>query len=563
MKKSIIFCICYVVLLVVIYYLALPAINLAYFPFYIFIAIVLAGIAGMILASFRTKFIQKHDKTKKMKKWTLDKMTGKLYSKQITVEEKYSSTSLFVKGFSLTVGSVLVLCIIFSITGAKLFRAEAYYKQLNIVTEPAENLNTDFDIEGVDVKLPIIDKELAFKLAQAKLGDYGAQYQINYENFTIISVHRNGVDELVRIAPLEYSNWMVSLNRKNQGTIGYIEVNVVTKEAKLIEVEGGLKYMPSAKLDKDLTRHIRFNYLTKMFGERYFEIDDEGNPYWVVPTYKNKVSVFSGPDNVGVIIVNPVTGDSQYYNRGDEPEWVDRVVVDSLVEEQATNAFKYKNGFFNATFGQKKEVFQVSDGYNYFIKDGHTYYVSCITSPNENDQTSIGFVAVDLKTKEAVRYTTPGITEMRARDIAMMDERVKAQALDATWPILITYQNTPTYFLVLKNDVQAQKIVLVNVSDGTLVAMGNTLKEAQEEYNRLLANSDDSDIEEKTVDGVVTHIRDLGETIEFMISTNQTKYFVVNPNISVDARFMKIGDEISIIYKEYGTYNYVVNYIKK
>ena len=37
--------------------------------------------------------------------------------------------------------------------------------------------------------------------------------------------------------------------------------------------------------------------------------------------------------------------------------------------------------------------------YNYFIKNGQTYYVSCITSPNENDQTSIGFVTINLKDK--------------------------------------------------------------------------------------------------------------------------------------------------------------------
>jgi hypothetical protein len=45
-----------------------------------------------------------------------------------------------------------------------------------------------------------------------------------------------------------------------------------------------------------------------------------------------------------------------------------------------------------------KEVFQLSDGYNYLLKDNATYYISCITSPNENDQTSIGFLIINLKT---------------------------------------------------------------------------------------------------------------------------------------------------------------------
>ena len=51
--------------------------------------------------------------------------------------------------------------------------------------------------------------------------------------------------------------------------------------------------------------------------------------------------------------------------------YVQRVIDDTIVENQANNALYYKNGFFNAEFGQKKEVFQLSDGYNYFIKNGH------------------------------------------------------------------------------------------------------------------------------------------------------------------------------------------------
>jgi hypothetical protein len=259
----------------------------------------------------------------------------------------------------------------------------------------------------------------------------------------------------------------------------------------------------------------------------------------------------------GVIVCNAINGDVNYYDLGNEPEWIDRAIHDTLIETQATNALKYKNGYINATFGAKKEVFQVSDGYNYYIKDGHTYYVSCITSPNENDQTSIGFITIDLKTRHAVRYAIPGITEMRAREIAMMDERVKAQGLDATWPILINYEGVPTYFVVLKNDVQAQKIVFINVSDGALVAMGNSFREAESEYNNLLANSGEHVSETSEIIGIVTRIRDLGETIEFMIDSDQDTYYVVSTDLSLDARFIAVGDSVHLKYRSYGTYNYV------
>ena len=61
-----------------------------------------------------------------------------------------------------------------------------------------------------------------------------------------------------------------------QGTIGYVVVDVVTKEAKLHTFEDGLKYMPTSKFSYDLDRHIRFSYPTKIFGNKSFEIDNDG-----------------------------------------------------------------------------------------------------------------------------------------------------------------------------------------------------------------------------------------------------------------------------------------------
>ena len=377
-----------------------------------------------------------------------------------------------------------------------------------------------------------------------------------------MSVTRNNESQLVRIAPLEYSNFFVSLNRMTQGTIGYIEVNVVTKETKLVIVDGGLKYMPSSILNYDLDRHIRFTFPTEMYSEFNFEIDNEGNPFWIIPTFKKEIGVINGPTAKSVLVVNPVTGEINKYNIGEEPSWVDRTVNEDIVNIQATNSFRYKNGFFNVHFGQKKEVFQLSDGYNYFIKNGQTYYVSCITSPNENDQTSIGFVTINLKTKQATKYFVNGITEMRAREIAMNDARVKAQALTATWPILINYKDVETYFIVLKNDVQSQKIVFVNVKNGELVGMGDTIEEAKAEYDKLLADSGNTVNETITITGVVDRIRDLGETIEFTLKDSNDKYFVVTPSISIDARFIQVGDNVTIKCNDYETYYYVLELTK-
>ena len=92
--------------------------------------------------------------------------------------------------------------------------------------------------------------------------------------------------------------------------------------------------------------------------------------------------------------------------------------------------------------------------------------------------------------------------------------------------------------------------------------MGNTLEEAKAEYDKLLADSGESSLETKTITGEVIRIRDLGETIEFILKDNEEKYFVVSPSVSLDARFIQIGDNVSIKCNDYGEYYYVLELTK-
>ncbi len=550
-----------IIIVALIIYFTLPAFNFRSVGFYILIlSCILLPLIYLINNHYQNK--RKSDTRDYIERKTIDKITGKIITVRQPIDQYYGFEAVIGRACSIIAISFIGLMIVFSLSGAKIINAKAYYNQLQPTMGTMEDLESNFEYPSDNVTLPVIDKDLAFKLAQARLSEYGSQYTIDYNNFTLISVERNGKTELVRIAPLGYSNLFVSLTRMNKGSIGYIEVNVVTKEAKLVKVDEGIKYMPSGKFGKDLQRHIRFNNLTELYDEVYFEIDDEGKPFWVIPTYKKQIGVFSGAMPSGTIILNPTNGDIQKYDLGEEPSWVDRCVNLNVVQEQALNHLKYKNGYLNAEIGSRKEVFMLSDGYNYFIKDGQTYFVSCITSPNDNDQTSIGFVAINLKTKETTIYNVDGITEMRAREIAEMDERVKAQELTATWPILINIDSTPTYFIVLKNDVQSQKFVLMDAKTGNKVAMGNTLEEARKEYLRLIiqqGGSTDSSITETVI---VDRIRDKGEYIEFAV-LGKENYFTVDITVGLDARFLQPGDEIEISYRNLGEYNIVEKLTRK
>lgn len=553
-KKWFIYCtIIYLLVMFLVIYFGLPYLNLTDVSFYYTLMLAISyPIAIVLMLIYKRK--DSTNGTKTTKSYVYNNGKWIIKEKDLTIAD-----SVFKTLFKILAVSILCLGI-GKLSGIKLFNAKAYANQLEITTGTKEDLNKTFDYEEGEVKLPVIDKELAAKLAQAKLEEYGAQYSIDIDNFTIISVERNGGTELLRVTPLEYDNVFVAMSRMSKGTVGYIEVNVVTQVAKLVKFDDndGLKYMPSGILKYDLDRHIRKHYPSALYNHKYFEIDNEGNPYWVVPTIKKSIGVFDGETPNGVLLVNPITGEIQKYNLGEQPSWVQRCVDEHIMEVQANNALSLKNGFWNTLFA-KKEVFQLSDGYNYLLKDNATYYISCITSPNENDQTSIGFLIINLKTKEAIRYSCPGITEMRAREIAMYDERVKAQELEATWPILVSYHGVPTYFVVLKNDVQFQKAVFLNVDNGALVGMGSDITNAKVEYDNLLSNESIVQKENKEVTGKVTKIRDLGNSIEFMIDTMPDVYFSCDINISLVARFLSVGESVIITYNEYPTYNLVVD----
>ena len=552
-KWFVFYTIIYLIAIFLILYFGLPFLNLTDSSFYF---IILLFINYPISVFYVLKNKTNKESPKQSKGFIYDRLSGSW----VLSNKKRTTLDVLFRTLSLTFVFGLVLVGILKLTGIKLFNAKAYANQLEITEGTTEDLNKTFDYEEGEVKLPVIDKELAAKLAQAKLDAYGAQYSIDIDNFTIISVERNGQTELLRVTPLEYDNVFVAMSRMSKGTVGYIEVNVVTQVAKLVKFDDndGLKYMPSGILKYDLDRHIRKHYPSVLYNHKYFEIDNEGNPYWVIPTIKKGIGVFDGATPSGVLLVNPITGEIQKYNLGEQPSWVQRCVDEHIMEVQANNALSLKNGFWNTLFA-KKEVFQLSDGYNYLLKDNATYYISCITSPNENDQTSIGFLIVNLKTKEAIRYSCPGITEMRAREIAMYDERVKAQELEATWPILVSYHGVPTYFVVLKNDVQFQKAVFINVDNGALVGMGSDISNAKVEYDNLLSNESIVQKENKEVKGTVTKIRDLGNTIEFMIDTMPDVYFSCDINISLVARFLSVGENVVITYNEYPTYNLVID----
>ena len=82
-----------------------------------------------------------------------------------------------------------------------------------------------------------------------------------------------------------------------------------------------------------------------MFDDVNFEVDDNGTPYWVASVVEKRIGLFGGKDIKGAVLLNAVTGESEYYEIADVPTWVDRVYQADLIMEQYDYYGQYHNGF--------------------------------------------------------------------------------------------------------------------------------------------------------------------------------------------------------------------------
>ena len=219
--------------------------------------------------------------------------------------------------FLIPIGIIGIILINFVLS--PLFFSKSYANRIYI------NEDSDFskDIAEVDFnQLPLLDKDSSRKLGDRVMG----QMPELVSQFTVSNLYTqiNFNDEIMRVTPLEYNSWIKYLSNRKDGVKGYITVNSVSGEANLVKLEKGMKYMPSSLFFENLDRHIRIKYPTEIFEEKYFEIDNEGNPYWIIPTITYK-GIGIRKTITGIITVNPINGKTKKYNLNEIPTWIDHV----------------------------------------------------------------------------------------------------------------------------------------------------------------------------------------------------------------------------------------------
>ncbi len=234
---------------------------------------------------------------------------------------KKQCTVPFVLGLALVVTALIGAAI-----GWEVFRAGSYRDLLTVETG-------DFaaDIEEISYdQIPMLDRDSAEKLGNRKLGelaDMVSQFEVA-EDYTQI----NYKGRPVRVTPLRYGDWIKWLNNRSDGLPAYLIIDMVTQNVDVVRLDQGIRYTTAEHFGRNLGRYLRFHYPTYLFDTPAFEIDEEGNPFWVCPRIKKTIGLFGGTDIAGAVLVNAVTGECTYYDAADVPAWVDHVYPAELID---------------------------------------------------------------------------------------------------------------------------------------------------------------------------------------------------------------------------------------
>lgn len=552
--KIVLSLLCSAVFAGILFYFMLPALNFKSYDLYIYL--------GVIVASYVV----------------FNALFSNVFGKPEYVP--YVKRRAIVPGIIIAV--LLVAVGIGYLVSCEFFRASSYSKIISVDTD--SNFSEDIEEQTADSfsEIPKLDEDTAAQLAARALGalkDIGSvsQFTIAPENSQI-----NYQGKPYRVVPLQYADIIKWLVNTREGFPGYVMVNMADESTNFVELkDGSIRYSAYEHFNKLLKRHLRFEFPTYLFADATFEVNDDGNPFWICARLDKTIGLFGGTDVIGIVLVDAVSGECIEYSMDqlkDDPnlQWIDRVYDSDLIVQQYNYYGKYQKGFWNSLLGQK-DVIKTTDGYNYIAKNDDVWMYTGVTSVT-SDQSIIGFVLVNQRTKEADFYNVTGGTEYSAQQAA--EGRVMDLGYTATFPLLLNIGGEPTYFLSLKDPKNqiVQQYALINVANYNNNKMGVTgtdlskclasyIESLKEKGITVDINPDDvvtpgtnedktPDTTKLTASGTIADIRTAvmgGESYYYIKLDSNEAYFAIAASKDESVVILNRGDSVTVTYSGEGS----------
>ncbi len=446
---------------------------------------------------------------------------------------------------------LLYMTVLPLLTSLPLFRSASYQKLIGKV-ENGEKISNHIAPISID-KIRVVDEDLAHLLGEKILGSQPALgSQVELGDFCIQKVN----DQLYWVAPLLHSGFFKWFNNK-EGTAGYVMVSATNeRDVKLVQNIADkpikIKYQQGAFFQSDIHRHLYFNgFATTGLADFSFEIDDSGKPFWIITRFIKKVG-FSGNDATGVIVVDAQSGAIREYNITNTPTWVDRIQPISFIEDQLNDWGEYVHGFFNFSNANK---LQITEGLTLvYGQNNNSYWYTGLTSVGK-DESAVGFVLVDTRTKATTFYKQGGATEFAAQSSAQ--GKVQEKGYNASLPIPYNINNIPTYVMTLKDNGGLVKMfAMVAISDYTIVGVGNTMRETLTSFKNVYNMADNkinpnSVSNKRTLKTVVNRIQNdvkNGNSFYYFTVRDYPNIFVGSSQLSSQLPVTIVGDSITISF---------------
>ena len=477
---------------------------------------------------------------------------------------------------------MVVVLIVLAIAGSAMVDPDGYCNAMGVADGDFE---TEIPVANSD-KIVSVDMKTAQKLGDRTLANLENSYWYEVDDeYNLVNI--NGTQ--YRISSISYGSMFKYFKADESGIPAYVLVNADTQEAKLVYLEEPMKYSPSAMFAYDLSRHLRNNYPSYIFDKSFFEVDDDGTPYWITGVKEATVGVMGAKVVTSAVITNAITGECQEYELDKLPEWVDHVQsVDQLMKVIEWH-YRYQNGFINfsstnvyrtsyyfksqRTSSEKEDggvenAYTPFEGYNSIVgNDGNVYFYTGLT-PENRSESNIGFLIVNPRTGETKFYEIAGAEESSAQIAA--EALVKNLQYSASFPTITNVGGVETYLMTMK-DVAGlvQMYALCNVENYSKVVVASSIDEAinlykvrvgleVDETDKPVVDNGDKDeqVEEPKettkVSGIVTAVNEAqvdGYTYYyFMLGEDSTIYISSIENSSVQPLKLTNGVEVSISF---------------
>lgn len=518
--------------MLVYYWFQLPALSIYSLGFWIFLLQSLGFAWLILLFSSPQGLVQK-----------ASKLSGR--NRQVETYELNKSLPAHLVWLGRAWIFVILALMVIGFANSRIFRAKDY---ANVVTVQDADFKEDFPETDIS-KLALLDRASAEKIGDTYLGtiDKVSQFGIS-DDYRQITIGQ----QPYRVSPLEYKSIWKWISNHQDGIEYYVKVNQTTGKAELAKLSKAMHYSDSEYLMNDTMRHLRFQYPTTIFGKPSFEVDDEGNPYYIATIYQPQFGLSSN-DPVGAVVLDAVTGESKRYNLADIPEWVDRVYSATNVISRVDDHYTYQNGFWNTIFSQTG-VKNTTDSYNYITIGSDIYLYTGITSATA-DSSNLGFILVNMRTRQITNYKLASATETAAQESA--EGEVQEKGYQATAPSLVKFSDKAYYLVSLKDDAGLVKTyALVDAEDYQQVTVNNDLASLISQVSGSDASSlagissdgstasQDIQVIEGTIEALGSQM--IGGTTVYYLQSQGTIYKVKASEDATDQLpFMKVGDQFT------------------